>query len=200
MTRAVSWFASVPRATRWAITAFAAFLFYFLIMEPAIDRINRLSAEADAFAATLATFAASDGPQKRALETLALGTRQYGEVEFLGNEATRPVAFNRAVDKVLEEHKVSNTKSRAKKAPLGSGPLASKMGPDVRVERVIRDIEFDATPEKVAAVVAGLEQSPQVSTVARVQLRHIESKDGRARQVHAVVTAEAWLEAPKGRR
>jgi hypothetical protein len=189
----------LPRAARWLLAAAGAFLAYFAVVEPALDLTNRLSTRADTYAATLANFAASDGPQKRALATLGLGTRQFGELEFLGEESTRPVAFNRAVDKVLETHRVSNTKSRTKKAPLGAGPLATKVGNDKRIERIVRDIEFDATPETIAAVVADLERSPVVATVSRVQVRQIEARDTGERHVHAVITAEAWIVTPKGR-
>jgi hypothetical protein len=185
----------LPRAAKWALAGLVVIGLYFGVVERTMDMINVYSNKADAAESTLKKFAASTDPQKRALDSLTLGTRQYGDVEFPGDQ-TRTVAFNKAVDKVLADHKVS-AKSRAKSAQLGTGPLNAKVGPEQRVERMVRDIEFDATPEVVAEVVAALEQTPVVATVSKVQIRQIENKDKSTRLVHATVTAEAWSLASK---
>jgi hypothetical protein len=187
----------LPRAAKWALAGLVVIGLYFVVVEPAVDQINVYSNKADTAESTLRKFAASTDPQKRALDSLTLGTRQYGDVEFPSDQ-NRTVAFNKAVDKVLSDHKVS-AKSRAKTAPLGAGPLNAKVGPDQRVERMVRDIEFDATPEVVAEVIAALERTTVVAAVSKVQVRQIEGKDKSARMVHATVTAEAWsLTAKKG--
>ena len=133
---------------------------------------------------------------ERALETLKVGFRTFGDVDFPADQTTRAGAFNSAVDRILKEQKVI-AKSRTKNAPLGAGPLNAKVGPEQRIERMVRDIEFDATPEAVDAVLAALERSPVVATVSKVQIRNLDSKDKSARQVHAAITAEAWFLSPK---
>jgi hypothetical protein len=189
---------ALPRAVRWAVYGLAAFALYFLVVEPAIDRTNALANRADMHEATLRTFTAEGGSQQKHLQTLELGMRHFGEVEFLGDESTRPMQFNEAVDRILREHAVSNPKSSTKPAALGTGVLTSKMGNEYRVVRIVRDIEFDATPEAVAAVVAELERTPVVATVSRVMVRRLEGREAGDRTVHATVTAEAWVAAKKG--
>jgi hypothetical protein len=191
--------AKLPRAAKWGLLGLLVVGLYFTVVERDIDAINTIGSKADTSEVTLQKFAASSGPQKRALETLQLGVRQFGDIDFPTDQATRSVAFNKAVDKVLADQRVSGAKSRTKSAPLGQGPLTTKVGPDQRIDRMVRDIEFDATPEVVAEVVAGLERSPVVATISKVQVHQNESKDKGGRMVHAVVTAEAWfLTSKKG--
>jgi hypothetical protein len=185
--------AKLPRAAKWGLCGVLVVGLYFAVIERTIDAITSISSKADASEETLQKFAASSGPQKRALDTLQLGVRQFGDVDFPADQATRSVAFNKAVDQVLADQKVSGAKSRTKNAPLGQGPLNAKVGPDQRIDRMVRDIEFDATPEVVAAVIAGLERSPVVAAISKVQVHQIEGKDKSGRMVHATVTAEAWL-------
>jgi hypothetical protein len=199
MSRYWDAFAKLPRAAKWGLAGVLVVVLYFGVIERDIDAINTVSSKADASAVTLQKFAASSGPQKRALDTLQLGVRQYGDVDFPADQATRSVAFNKAVDKVLADQKVSGAKSRTKNAPLGQGPLTTKVGPDQRIDRMVRDIEFDATPEVVEQVIAGLERSPVVATISKVQVHQVEGKDKSGRMVHATVTAEAWfLSSKKG--
>jgi hypothetical protein len=188
--------ARLPRAAKWALCGLLVIALYFGVVDRTIDRINTLNGKADISEATLNKFAASGEPQKRALDTLKLGIRQFGDVDFPEDAAKRSVAFNKAVDRILADQRVI-AKSRTKNAPLGQGPLTAKIGSDQRVERIVRDIEFDSTPEAFAAVVAALERSPVVASVSRVQVRQIESKDKSTRVVHATVTAEAWILSSK---
>jgi hypothetical protein len=198
MSRYIEAISALPRAAKWALVALVAVALYFTVVERTIDLINAYSAGADLSATTLNKYAASSEPQKRALDTLKIGFRTFGDVDFPADQTTRAGAFNSAVDKILKEQKVS-AKSRTKNAPLGAGPLNAKVGPDQRIERMVRDIEFDATPEAVGAVVSALERSPVVAAVSKVQIRTIDSKEKGARQVHAAITVEAWfLSSKKG--
>jgi hypothetical protein len=196
MSRYVEAISRLPRAAKWVLGALLVVVAYFAVIERTMDLINTFSGKADVSEGTLKKYAASNEPQKRALESLKVGFRTFGDVDFPADQTTRSGAFNSAVDKILKEQKVS-AKSRTKNAPLGAGPLNAKVGPEQRIERMVRDIEFDATPEAVDAIVAALERSPVVATVSKVQIRTIETKDKSARQVHATITAEAWFLSPK---
>jgi hypothetical protein len=193
MSRYWQSFSALPRAAKWALTGLVVVALYFLVIERMMDLINVINGKADISANTLSKFAASSEPQKHALETLKLGFRTFGDVDFPADQAARTGAFNSTVDRILKEQRVSNAKSRTKNAPLGQGPLANKLGSDQRVERVVRDIEFDATPEAITQVIADLERSPVVATVSKVQIRSVDTKDKSSRQLHAALTAEAWV-------
>jgi hypothetical protein len=192
-------FNSLPRALKWAIFGLGLVLVYFGAVEPSVEAINTASNSADQNEATVRAFTAEGGTKKavQTVQTLELGIRRYGDVEFLGDESTRTLQFNSAIDKILSDAKVLGGKSSTKNVSLGQGVLTAKLGTDTRVMRVVRDIDFEATPEDVAAVVAALERTPVVATVSRVSIRTIEGKESE-RLVHATITAEAWISAKKG--
>jgi len=192
-------FNAMPRALKWALFGLGLVLVYFGVVERSIEKINEASNLADQHEATVKAFTNEGGTKKAALtvQTLERGIRNHGDVEFPGDESTRTLQFNSAVDKILINAKVSGAKSSTKSVSLSQGVLASKLGNDTRVMRVVRDIDFEATPEDVAAVVAALERTPVVATVSRVSIRTIEGKESE-RLVHATITAEAWITAKKG--
>ncbi|HYE61201.1 MAG TPA: hypothetical protein VD997_04325 [Phycisphaerales bacterium] len=190
-------FQALPRAAKWAIFGLGLVLVYFGVVEPMLVQINQASMKADQHETLVRSFTEEGGTQKKAMQTLQAGIRNYGDVEYLGDEAGRTLKFNSDVDRILRENKVTGAKSSTKSVSLGQGVLTAKVGSDYRVLRIVRDIDFEATPEEVAAVVAGLERSPVVATVSRVQIRTIEGKQSE-RTVHATLTAEAWISVKKG--
>src|SRR3954471_1874814 len=120
MSRYVAAISALPRSVKWALGALVAIGLYFAVVERTIDAINTVSSRADLAETTLNKFAASNEPQKRSLDTLRIGFRTFGDVEFPAEQSARAGAFNSAVDKILKEQKVS-AKSRTKNAPLGAG-------------------------------------------------------------------------------
>lgn len=190
-------FQALPRAMKWAIFGLGLVLVYFGVVDPMLVQINEASNKADQHETLVRSFTEQGGTQKKAMQTLQLGMRHYGDVEYLGDEAGRTLKFNSEVDRILRENQVSGAKSSTKNVSLGQGVLTTKLGNEYRVIRVVRDIDFDATPEAVATVIASLERNPVVATVSRVQVRTIEGKESE-RLVHATLTAEAWISAKKG--
>jgi hypothetical protein len=69
-------------------------------------------------------------------------------------------------------------------------------GPNSRVGTRIRDIDFAATPEQVAGVLADLERSPLVAAVSVVDLAPAD--DRHSRTIQATITVEAWIEPDRG--
>jgi len=191
--------ASLPRAARWGLGAVVLFGAYFGVAEPVLDEINRVNGQADVKAAVLASYESADGAMGAAAQTTGLGLRRFGQVEFPGDPESRPVAFNQAVDQVLKKHGISGQTSTSRVAPLGSGPLTANVGAEFRIDRLMKDIQFQAEPEAVAAVIADLERTPEVATVSRVQVRQVESRDQGGRQVRATIGVEAWLLTRKAR-
>jgi hypothetical protein len=190
-------FSGLPRATKWAIFGLGLVLVYFAAVEPMLAQINSAANVADVHENMVRSFTEQGGTQTKALKTLNQGIRHFGDVEYLGDESSRTQVFNEQVDKILLKNSVIGAKSTTKNVTLAQGVLTSKIGSEHRVIRVVRDIDFDATPESVAAVIADLEGNPVVATVSRVQIRTIDGKESE-RLVHATVTAEAWISAKKG--
>src|SRR5689334_12896347 len=113
MSRYVESISRLPRAAKWAMAAVLVVIFYFAVVERTMDLINTFSGKADISEGTLKKYAASNEPQKRALESLKVGFRTFGDVDFPTDQTTRAGAFNSAVDRILKEQKVI-AKSRTK--------------------------------------------------------------------------------------
>lgn len=190
---------NLPRAARWGLVAALGVGVYFLAIEPILDSMNRYNGDADTKAATLASHAKSAAELKSDAEQIALGVSRYGDVEEPGDPEKRALEFNRAIDEVLDKNGVREHTSTTRTSPMGSGPLAARAGAEFRVDRLIKDIQFNSDPETAAAVVADLERSPVVATVSRLQIRQADSRDKAVRQVRVSLAVEAWMLARKGK-
>lgn len=176
----------------------AVVLAYFVVVERVIDRINAASARADDREIALAVLAKD--PIGAQSSEVALGVRKFGAVELPGDPEVRSVAFNRRVVEVLSKHKIRNDASTTRTMPLGNGPLKSAYTEEERIDRIVREVQFSATPEELAAVIADLESSPEVASVSRVQLRRGDNQDTAARQLKVTLAVETWVVNRRGGR
>ncbi len=192
-------FSKMPRAARWGLLAAIGIGTYFVVIEPLLDHLNRLSAASDSKAATLASHAKSAKQLEQDAERVALGVRRYGEVLEPGDPEQRALEFNRAVDEILKNNGVREHTTTTRTSPMGPGPLVARVGAEFRIDRLIKDIQFMSEPEQAAAVIADLERTASVATVSRVQIRQSDTRDKTSSQVRVSLAVEAWLLARKGK-
>lgn len=198
MNALVQRFRTLPRAARWAVFAGAILVAYFAVVEPVIDRINTTASRADDRESALVALAKD--PIGAQSSEVALGVRKFGAVELPGDPEVRSVAFNRRVVEVLSKHRIRNDTSTTRTMPLGAGPLKSAYTEEERIDRLVREVQFSATPEELAAVIADLESSPEVAAVSRVQLRRGDNQDTAARQLKVTLAVETWVVNRRGGR
>ncbi len=191
MSRAADIYRGLPRAGRWGLCALAGLLAYFAVVEPVVDKTSTLNSRAQSRARAIAEVRSGG-----AAAAADLGLRQFGVVEPPGDPRERAVAFDRRVLEVLDRHTVARHTSTTRTVPMTPGPLLTALATtNQKVDRRIREIQFEATPETLAAVIADLERSPEVAAVSRVQIR--KSEEG-GRTLRATVSAEAWTLVRKG--
>lgn len=185
---------ALPRAARWLAVFALAVLAYFLVIEPALDWRARVSAGADALEAGLRRQAERAAGNSADTSVLALAASRFGAPEAPGGEE-RIRELNRRVEDIFSRHTVTNLTIRARSpSSLGREALAGAVPQGLQAQRAPLDIEFEASPETAAAVLAELEGAPEVAAVGRLTLRRTE-RDGRKR-VAVSVAPEAWLIAP----
>lgn len=198
MSTFLAWFLSQQRAVRWAILALVAILFYFIAVEPIIDRTLAAGRAADTRETTLRTLHTRAVSGDADAELLAV--RKFGRAEIPGDPNARTLKLNQQVTAVLEKNGVRRHSSSTKLSPLETGPMTeftAKTAPTEQVSRFVREVQFEASPEAVAAVVADLEKLPEITGVSRVQLRRSPEADRGERLVRATVSVEAWVQAPR---
>jgi len=199
MTTLAARYVALPSVMKFAIIALSIVGVYFGLAEPALDRINQLSSRADGKSALLKKHAKGAAALKDAADAVETGIRHFGAVEAPVDSEERPLKFNQAVDKILNQHEVRESTSTSRTAPIGPGPLTSKVAGDYRVDKLMKDIQFIADPASAAAVIADLERLPLVSTISQLQIRQAEGKD-KTKIVRVKMVVETWVLARKGKK
>lgn len=189
---------ALPRAARWATLAVLAVAAYFVLVEPSIDGYNRYASQADANESSLRRFEAAKDEVRRAGDTTLIGVKHFGVVSFPGDAEAQSLALNQAIDEILKRNGVEGHTSTTRTVPMGRGPLSEKVSQTYRLERLTKTVDFTASPEAVAWVIADLEQTPVVSTISNVVLKQVESRDRPGRVISASLTVETWVLAKKG--
>lgn len=189
----------LPRVARWGVSAALSIGLYFIGMEPTVDQMAKYTSRADADATVLSQYASGGESLKNAARALSVGVRQFGEVKFPADPEQTALELNRTVDEILRKHGIEGVTTTSRVSSMGNkGPFATKMSTTHNVERVIKQVDFEAMPEPAFAVLADLEKSPLVTTISTVQIRQADARDRRNRNVVLSLTIEAWQLAKKG--
>lgn len=196
---------ALPRSARWLVGAVVAFASYFLVVEPALEWKLGIDAKSDRVATRLDAFRRGESARATAREAIDLGVRRITSVAFPEEQAARSQVFNRRIDDIFGKHGVRDRTTRTRTSPLPRGPLdpappaPSHIPPNTRLERLIADIQFTASPESVSALLADLEQTQEVAAVSRVSLEKPSGERGSSERVLAVnLTVEAWVLVRRG--
>lgn len=191
---------ALPPVVKFGVGAAAFAAAYFAAIEPAIDAINRDGGKSASNETALIEYARSGGRLRAANETVSRGSREFGEVALPGDPQSRPSEFNSAVDAVLSTHKVEGVTSTSRTAPLATGPLTKYLGTGQKVDRVMKELSFNATPEALHAVLADLERTPQVAAISRVQVRQGDDREKADRLLKVSISLETWTITRKEQR
>jgi hypothetical protein len=114
-----------------------------------------------------------------------------------GDPRERADAFNRRINEVLKSRGVTDHTGTTRTISLATGPVNTALDASgQRVDRFIRELQFEADPETLASVLADLDRSPEVAAISKVQARKAE--EGGGRLLRATVSVEAWVLARKG--
>lgn len=194
---ALAWFRAQSRAMKIAMVGLAAIVAYFAIVEPVLVLTSDARNEADARQASLEKLRKKASDDQ---DTEVLAVRKFGRIELPADTNSRSLRLNQEVTAVLEKHGVRTHTSSTKIGPIGQGPMQAAVPPTEQVSRYVREVQFEASPETVAAVIADLERTPEVAGISRVQLRRGGETNRDDRVLRATISVEAWVESPKGGR
>jgi hypothetical protein len=193
---------ALPRAGRWLVWAALLLALYFAAIEPAVDRAARLNRTADAAGAALVSYEQGRNAREQQQAAIKRGLRLFGAVDLPADAAERSVAFNRRIAEVLEKQGIKGHSTTTRTAPLNAGGGDGVAPGGQRVERLVKELQFDATPEQLSAVLAQLEQSPEVASVSKVQVKRApegQPHSAGPRALRASLTVECLVLARKER-
>jgi hypothetical protein len=186
-------FTALPRAARWGVVAVIGVAAYFAVVEPVLDLKSSLDTRADAAATRLALYERQGDARARAADTIRRGQEHFAAVSFPGEGDQAAEALNKAVNAVLDASKVGPRVLRSRTVPIAQSPLDRVLRPGEKLERRIVEIQFDGSPEQASAVLAALEQQPEVTEVSRVQLDRLPE----GRTLRAAITVATWARVRK---
>ena len=179
---------------KFAIGAGVFMVFYFVAIEPGLTAYGRFSARATDASAWLKQYATRTAQQTGIVSEVAVGESRYGVVEPPASFEQRTADMDESIREILEQFNVENQSITSRYKVLPPDTLSGAVDSGQRVERVFKEIGFDATPEQFAAVLAALEQSPVIVGVSRLDIRRDRSGQ---RRVLVSMTVDGWVLARK---
>jgi hypothetical protein len=188
----------MPRVVRWAMWGGFVLVAYLGVIDPLIiGQASAMHSQAKDLAAKLVALDSDVRSGRTADVSKAIA--RYGSVAPPSSDPeTTTQVFSAKIYDILKKHSVTRYTSPSHSAPMGPGPLSRSVAADERAERRIADIQFEASPEDIAGILADIERDPGVSAVSRVELRKAD-RDSVSRQLQARIIAETWVITKKGR-
>lgn len=182
-----------PRSARWLVWAGVGLIAYFALVEPGLGLVVRLHQQAASARAALEQMHEAQAERERRQAAVRRAEVRLGAAVAEPAPASQgAAALDARIAEVLRRHGVDSYTSQARLAPLRAGEL-SRVSGSASVARLVRDLRFEASPESAIHVLAELEQSPDVTSIASVELRRADV--GRALRV--ALSLETWVLQPE---
>ena len=185
---------ALPVRWKWisaAVAAAVAFIAYTDLIWPIAERWN---AESDRIEAILDR---AEGNVAQLPPSLEAAVEALGPIQVPRTEAEGSLALAETITAAIGGQPVSNfsfdARAGSRLPPAALREIVSSSGQ--RVERVVGEVGFTATPEQAAAIIAELESSPEIESISR--LRMVRSQTDR--KVDVKMTVEAWILTGRGR-
>ena len=190
-------FNRMPRAMRW-LSFFGAFLvLYFGVLEPSLVAANAARDRADRLEIALRRERALLATNSQAGRELERAVKTYGLPYHPTDPALRAEALQRGVNAVLMKHRVEDASYNERSGTISADAATAVVGATSKLDRFVLDVTFEATPEDAIAILADLEQTPEVTAVSRIKMD--KALAGRSRDsggtVRVTITIESWIAA-----
>lgn len=185
---------ALPVRWKWisaAVAAAVVFIAYTDLVWPIAERWN---AESDRLEKILDR---AEGNVAQLPPSLEAAVEALGPIQVPRTEAEGSLALAETITAAIGNQPVANfsfdARAGSRLPPAALREIVSGTGQ--RVERVVGEVGFTATPEQAAAIIAELESSPEIESISR--LRMVRSQTDR--KVDVKMTVEAWILTGRGR-
>lgn len=202
MSKLIDSFNRMPRSARW-LAGFGAFLgLYYGVLEPSLDAANTARDRADRLEIALRRERALLAANSQAGRELERGVATYGLPRHPTDPAARPETLQRAVNAILLKHGVENATYSERSGIIRADEAAAVVGAGSKLDRFVLDVTFEASPDDTIAILADLEQAPDVTAVSRIKIdkavatRSRGSEESHSRTVRVTIAVESWIAGP----
>ncbi len=185
---------ALPVRWKWISAAVAGaivFIAYTDLIWPVAERWNAESSRLEAI------LDRAEGNVAQLPPSLEAAVEALGPIQVPRTEGEGSLALAETITEAIGSQPVSNfsfdARAGSRLPPAALREIVSGSGQ--RVERVVGEVGFTATPEQAAAIIAELESSPEIESISR--LRMVRSQTDR--KVDVKMTVEAWILTGRGR-
>jgi len=183
---------ALPRSGHWLLWGACGLILYFPLVDAPLGLWRDLTDRADARQAQLTAFA--KGSSASLGDDLTLGSTRHGDLDPPAPRAQVIDRLERAISTIFEHRSVPKYALTSRTMPLPDPAIAGAEAP--ALERLIREITFEAPPSRAMEILADLERDPAIVRVPFVQFQGLEDQ----RVLRARITVEAWAIAETGGR
>ncbi len=186
---------ALPVRWRWISAAAAATIVFILYSDFVWPIAEKWNAESDRIEAILGR---AEGNREQLPASIEAAVEALGPIRIPGTEAEGSLALAETITAAIGRHPVSNfsfdARAGSRLPPAALREIVSGTGE--RIERVVGEVGFSATPEQAAEILAALESSPDIESVSRLRMVRSPQLD---RKVDVKLTVEAWILTGRGR-
>lgn len=177
-------FRSLPRAARWLILAAAALALYFPLIDAPLALWRDLADRADARRARLTAF--HHASRTTLADDLALGVSRHGILLPPAPRAQASEKLDRAIASIFQARDLPDYTLTSRAVSMTSGPLPDRLA--LRLERLLKEIQFEADPATALAIIADLERADIIAHAPALQIQRLDD----AATLRVRVSVEAW--------
>ncbi|GAB4543789.1 MAG: hypothetical protein Tsb0013_00290 [Phycisphaerales bacterium] len=191
----------LSRAVQWSILALIGLGIFYAVVDPVTRWANDMNVIANDNAEKLARLQEQASKRSEATGVLRRNARVFGDVLPPGPLDERVQTASQRIDAILRGNNAGDLDfSTRSPVALGTRVLPGYVeNPDnFELQRVTFDVSFTGTPETVVDILAQLERIPEITLIADLNLKRIDSRG--ARLVQADLAPEVWGIARKGGR
>lgn len=184
-------FKQMPRVLQWAAVAalgLVLYLVYTSVIRPQADAWNR---QADAIISQVEQVHEGERIIREFRNPALMRdvVMHYGPVQTPGGGDDGASALHTLVNEVIEQHPLTDPSFDLRRG----GSLKKTALPTItrgggRVDRLVGELNFDATPQATIAIIGDLESRAEIESITRVDLTKIG-----AGRVRVRLTIDAWV-------
>lgn len=184
---------------QWAALALVGLVAYFVIIEPVTDWASQTNLLANEKAKELEALRTQAETRKAAVTELQSAARRFGEVLPPGPIDERVGVASQRINSILSRNQAGDV-NLGSRPPVGLGsrtmPGFLEDEESFELKSVTFDVSFEGTPERCMAIIAELEQVPEITLIRDVDIDRYD-RNG-ARLLVVSLSPEVWGVGRKG--
>ncbi|MSR40316.1 MAG: hypothetical protein EXS10_00215 [Phycisphaerales bacterium] len=188
LDRAIGWYCLQERAIKWAAIAIPILVAYLILDYGFWQVSSGLAARGDRIESAIASSKQRASTISGAIES---SVRAFGPVDAPANKDEGANALTTSIAAIFKANN-TNFGLGLREQRIGSRELEGAVGS--RIEKVVAEIRFEATPDTVSAIIAQLEAAPEIDSISDLKLNY----QPQTRRVAVQLSAEAWTLARGG--